>query len=222
MSRKSYDWFTHRRRTKALELAHYQILKAFETVTLLYKATQSFSEKNFKETKKYIENLYKTEERVDQLRSEVFMELSKGIALVADYREDLLNVVKRADTLADHTKDAARCIEMLSNVDIPKELTDKTVLMTGKLVDITQVLISCIEKISSNPKEAINEAKKAEAIEHEIDQEYFKTKCLLIKYGLSMNKGAVVIFDDLTEFIEQAADKCADTADYIRILSSRE
>lgn len=222
MSRKSYDWFTPRHRTRALELAHYQISKAFETVTWLYKATQSFSEKNHKQAKEYIKNLYKTEERVDQLRAEVFMELSKGITLVADYREDLLNVVKRADTLADHTKDAARCLEMLSKADIPKELTDKTVLMTGKLVDISQVLISCIEKISTNSKEAMNEAKKVEVIEHVIDAEYFKTKCLLVKYGLSMNKGAVVIFDDLIEFIEQAADKCADTADYIRILSSRE
>jgi len=31
-----------------------------------------------------------------------------------------------------------------------------------------------------------------------------------------------VIFDDLIEFIEQAADMCADTADYILILSSSE
>jgi hypothetical protein len=37
-----------------------------------------------------------------------------------------------------------------------------------------------------------------------------------------MNVGAMVIFDDLIEFIEQAADMCADTADYIVILSSRD
>jgi uncharacterized protein Yka (UPF0111/DUF47 family) len=36
-----------------------------------------------------------------------------------------------------------------------------------------------------------------------------------------MNPGALVIYDDLIEFIEQAADMCADTADYIVILSSR-
>jgi hypothetical protein len=43
-----------------------------------------------------------------------------------------------------------------------------------------------------------------------------------VKYGEEMNCGAMVIFDDLVEFIEQAADMCADTADYIVILSSRE
>ena len=220
--RKSFDWFTQRRRTRGLELAHDQITKAFDTVIWLHKATKSFSEKNQKEAKEYIENLYKTEECVDKLRVNVFKELSEGTALVADYREDLLHVVKRADTLADHTKDAARCLEMLSEADIPKELTDKTVLMTGKLVDITQMLRGCIEKVSANSQEAINDAKKVEEIERVIDIEYLKTKSLFVKYGVSMNRGAMVIFDDLIEFIEHAADNCADTADYIRVLSSRE
>jgi predicted phosphate transport protein (TIGR00153 family) len=150
------------------------------------------------------------------------MELSKGAALVADYREDLLHLVKRLDTLADHTKDAARCLEMLSGADIPQELSDKTVFMTGKLVDTAQTLRSSIEKISSNPMEAIKEAKQVGDIEHAIDVEYLKTKSLFVKYGANINCGAMVIFDDLIEFIEQAADMCADTADYILILSSRE
>ena len=220
--RKSFDWFTQRSRTRGFALAHDQITKAFETVTWLYKATQSFAEKNHKEAKEYIESLYETEEDVDKLRADVFMELSKGTALVADYREDLLHVVKRADTLADHTKDAARCLEMLSEADMPNELTEKMVLMTRKLVDITQILSGCIEKISTNSKEAINDAKKVEQIEHAIDDEYLKTKRLFVKYGVNMNRGAMVILDDLIEFIEQAADNCADTADYIRVLSSRE
>jgi len=222
MEKKSYDWFEQRRKTRGLELAHDQITKAFDTVTWLQKATKSFSEKNFKDTKKYIENLYKAEEEVDLLRTDVFMELSKGAALVADYREDLLHLVKRLDTLADHTKDAARCLEMLGETEIPKELADKTVFMTSKLVETAQTLRGSIEKISSAPNEAIKEAKKVGEIEHYIDAEYLKAKGLFVKYGTSINCGAMVIFDDLIEFIEQAADMCADTADYILVLSSRE
>ncbi|MCW4000291.1 MAG: DUF47 domain-containing protein [Candidatus Bathyarchaeota archaeon] len=222
MERKSYDWFEQRRRTRGLELAHDQITKAFDTVTWLQKATKSFSEKNMKDAKKYVENLYKAEEEVDTLRTDVFMELSKGAALVADYREDLLHLVKRLDTLADHTKDAARCLEMLLGSDIPSELTDKTVIMTSKLVDTAQTLRNSIEKISSAPNEAIREAKKVGEIEHAIDEEYLRAKSLFVKYGAEINCGALVIFDDLIEFIEQAADMCADTADYILVLSSRE
>jgi uncharacterized protein Yka (UPF0111/DUF47 family) len=131
-------------------------------------------------------------------------------------------VVKRLDTLADHVKDAARCLEMLYETEIPKELMDKTVFMTSKLVETAQTLRGSIEKISSAPNEAIREAKKVGDIEHSIDDEYLKAKGLFVKYGVEMNSGAMVIFDDLIEFIEQAADMCADTADYILVLSSRE
>jgi predicted phosphate transport protein (TIGR00153 family) len=222
LERRSYNWFEKRRKTKGLELAHEQISKAFETVTWLHKATESFSEGNFTEAKKHIENLYKAEEEVDKLRSEVFMELSKGIALVADYREDLLHVVKRLDTMADHTKDAARCLEMLKDAKIPSELCEKTVFMTSKLVETAQTLRNSIEKISANPAEAIEQAKKVGEIEHVLDEEYLKTKSLFVKYGVEMNSGSMVIFDDLIEFLEAAADMCADTADYIIVLSSRE
>ena len=67
MEKKSYDWFEQRRKTRGLELAHEQITKAFDTVTWLHKATKAFSEKNFKDSKKYIDNLYVAEEEVDTL-----------------------------------------------------------------------------------------------------------------------------------------------------------
>ncbi len=222
VERRSYNWFEKRRKTKGLELAHEQITKAFDTVTWLHKAIKSFSERNLAEAKTYVENLYKAEEEVDKLRADVFTELSKGAALVADYREDLLHLVKRLDTLADHTKDAARCLEMLGETEIPEELGEKTVFMTLKLVEAAQTLRSSIEKISSNPAEAMEQAKKVGDIEHALDEEYLRAKSLFVKYGTKINCGAMVIFDDLIEFIEHAADMCADTADYIVVLSSRE
>ena len=221
MEKRSYGWFERRRKTKALELAYDQIRKAFDTVTWLNKAMKSYSQRNFEQAKKYVENLYADEEEVDKLRTEVFTELSKGAALVADYREDLLHLVKRLDTLADHTKDAARCIEMLGETEIPEELTQKTVFMTSKLVETAQTLQISIEKISPNPPDAIAQAKKVGELEHDLDVEYLKAKTLFVKYGDEINCGAMVIFDDLIEFIEHAADMCADTADYIIVLSSQ-
>ena len=217
---RNYDWFTQRRRARGLQLAHDQITKSFETVPLLHEAAQSFAEGNIKEAKTTLETLYANEECVDQLRTSAFLELSKGAALVADYREDLLHLVKRADMLADYTKDAARCFEMLSEADIPQELCNKTLLMTGKLVQIVGILRNSVDHMSS--AQVIKETEKVEEIEHEVDTEYLKTKHLFVKYGAQMNRGAIVIFDDLIEFIEHASDVCADMADYIKTLSSRE
>jgi len=222
LEKRSYAWFERRRRTKALDLAHEQITKALDTVNLLHQAVQSISESSTKQAMQRIENLFKSEEEVDRLRLEVFKELSKGAALFADYREDLLHLVKRLDTLADHVKDAARCLEMLADVKLPQELCTDTVNMTGKLVECAQALRESIEKLSVSPDEAVKGANKVEDLEHDVDVIYLKTKASFVKHGEEMNCGVMVIFDDLVEFIEQAADMCADTADYIVILSSRE
>lgn len=222
MEKKSYAWFKRRRRTKALDLAQAQITKALDTVTLLHNAVENISKAKKKDAMQHIENLFKVEREVDKLRTEVFKEVSKGTAIFAAYREDILHLVKRLDTLADHVKDAARCIQMLADSKIPKELWKTTVHTTSTLVECANTLRGSIGKIAVDPKAAIKGAKKVEKIENQIDKDYIKTKPLFIKYAEEMNCGAIVIFNELIEFIEHAADMCADTADYIVILASTE
>lgn len=222
LEKKSYTWFERRRRTKALDLAQKQITKALDTVTLLHYTVQNMSKAKKKEAMRHVDNIFRTEKEVDKLRTEVFRELSKGAALFAEYREDLMHLVKRLDTLADHVKDAARCTKMLVDAEIPNELWEKTVHMVSTLVECAQALRGSIEKIAVDSRGAIKGAKKVEQIEGKIDEEYLETKSLFVKYGDQMNSGTMVIFDDLVEFIEHAADMCADTADYIVILASRE
>ena len=222
MAKKSYAWFERHRRTKLLDLAQEQITTALDTVTLLHKAMQQIAAAKVKESMDTVEKLFKVEEEIDRLRAEVFKELSKGAALFADYREDLLHLVKRLDTFADHVKDAARCIKMLGDSKIPDELWSRTVNITSTLVDCATALRSSIKNISANPTEAVKGAKQVDAIEAGIDKEYLETKSLFIKYAEQINGGALIIFDDMIEFLEEAADMCADTADYIVTLASAE
>lgn len=222
MEKGSYAWFERRRKTKALELAQQQIMKALDTVTLLHQATLNLAQGLKEEADKRIQCLFQTEEEVDKLRREVFKEMSKHTALSADYREDILHLVKRLDTIADHVKDAARCLKILQDTQLPQELFQNTLKMTSTLAECTSALRTSIEKISSAPQEAIKHSAKVEEIENEIDKEYINIKKLFITHGKQMNIGTLIIFDDLIEFIEQAADMCADTADYIITLSNRE
>ena len=220
MAKKSYAWFEKNRRTKLLELAQKQITTALDTVTLLNQAMENVSKTKMNEAKQHIEKLFVVEEEIDHLRTEVFKELSKGAALFADYREDLLHLVKRLDTFADHVKDAARCIVMLGDTKIPDPLWVKAVHITSTLVDCATALRSSIQNISSNPEDAMKGAHKVEEIEAGIDREYLETKSMFIKYAEQINSGALIIFDDMIEFLEEAADMCADTADYIVTLAS--
>lgn len=222
MEKGSYTWFEKRRKTKALELAQQQIIKAIDTATLLHQAVQSLVQGTKKDVDQRIRYLFQTEEEVDKLRREVFKEMSKHTALTADYREDILHLVKRLDTLADHVKDAARCLGILQDTQIPQEVIQNTLDMTSALVECTSALRTSIEKISSAPTEAIRHSTKVEEIENKIDKEYINIKKLLVNHAKQMNTGAIIILDDLIEFIEQASDMSADTADYIITLSSKE
>jgi predicted phosphate transport protein (TIGR00153 family) len=222
LAKKSYAWFERSRRTKLLDLAQEQITTALDTVNLLNNAMKETSKAKISEAKQYIDKLFVVEEEIDHLRTEVFKELSKGAALFADYREDLLHLVKRLDTFADHVKDSARCLVMLGTTKIPDELWSKALHITSTLVNCATALRSSIENISANPAEAMKGAHKVEEIEAGIDKEYLETKTLFIKYGDQLNTGVMIIFDDMIEFLEEAADMCADTADYIVTLASAE
>jgi predicted phosphate transport protein (TIGR00153 family) len=222
MEKRSYSWFERRRRTEALNLAQNQITKALDTTALLHKAMQQYKEEKIIDALKSIENLFKAEEDVDGLRREIFREMSKDGAMYDESREDLLHLVKRLDTLADYVKDAARCLKMLADTKIPKELLEKTVYMTSMLMECAVTLRASFEKITEDAAAATSKAKEVEQIEHEVDTTYLETKPLFVKYAQQMNCGSMVIFDDMIEFIEQAADMCADTADYIVILAGRE
>jgi len=57
-------------------------------------------------------------------------------------------------------------------------------------------------------------------IEGLIDKDYLETKKMFLKYASQVDSGTLVILNNLAEFIEQAADMCADTADYIVVLAS--
>jgi predicted phosphate transport protein (TIGR00153 family) len=222
LAKKSYAWFERKRKTKVLDLTQEQITKALDTVTLLHQLIQNVSESKTKDATQRFEHLYKVEKEVDMLRTEVFKELSKGTAVFTEYREDLMHLVKRLDTLADYVKDAARCTKILSDFEIPTELWKQAAHTTGTLVECAIALRASIEKISADPAAAIKNAAKVEQIENEIDQDYITNKSLLIRHSEQTNCGAIAIFNDLFEFIEQAADMCADTADYIVIIAGEE
>jgi predicted phosphate transport protein (TIGR00153 family) len=221
MAKKSYSWFESRRKTNVLNLAQEQITKALDTVTLLHKAIKSASQGRKEETKTFLDKLSREEEEVDNLRKSVFKEMT-NVALSAEFREDLLHLVKRLDVMADHAKDSARSVLVLLDANVPDEIWKMNVNVAEALVEIATTLSSSIENLGAEPVRAKEIAKKVDEMEGRIDEDYLETKKLFIKYGREVDAGTLLLLDDLIEFMEQAADMCADTADYIAVLASEE
>jgi len=219
LAKGSFAWFEKRRKTDALNLAQEQITKALDTASLLYKAIQTASKGKKEETKALIEKLSREEEEVDNLRRSVFKELT-NVAVAVEFREDLMHLVKRLDVMADYVKDASRSIMVLLETSVPKEVWDVNLRVAEALVQSATTLSSSIEKLGTDPAGAKELAEKVNEVEGRIDRDYLNMKKMFIRYAHQVDPGTLLILNNLIEFMEQAADMCADTADYIALLAS--
>lgn len=221
-SRSLLSWFEKRRQSRTLSLAQNQIMKVFDTVTELDKATHLFSEDKAG-AQKCIERLFVNEVEIDQLRRAVFGELTKG-TLPSKYREDLKALVGRLDRLADFVKDAARSINILiqANTVVPQAFVDIFAQMTTSLVECTALLRTSIEALGENPVKAVEYARKVDEVEGRIDDGHLQVKIAFITSTEQVNAPTFLVLKDLADSIEQAADMCADTADFLLILAQGE
>jgi uncharacterized protein Yka (UPF0111/DUF47 family) len=131
-----------------------------------------------------------------------------------------MHLVKRLDVMADFVKDSARSVMLLMETSIPSEIWEMNVKIADALVKSATTLLSSIEKLGTDPARARELAKEVDKIEGLIDKNYIEIKQLFIKHTRQVDPATLLILDNLAEFMEQASDTCADTADYVSLLAS--
>lgn len=211
-------WFAQRRKSKVLEIADRQMTLAIDTVVELGKSINAALNGNKKQALESIERLSTTEHEIDELRRTIFEELTRG-SMPSKDREDIMHLVKRLDDMADHVKDAARAVLLLLEAKVPREMWEHFVETSEDLVACASTLRKAIEKLGTNPPEAMELAKKIDEIEGRVDEKYLKAKKLLLKNSNKMDAATISLVKDLIEEMEHVADSCDDIADYVRILT---
>ena len=213
-------WFEKRLKSKSLGLARREVVAAFDTVTELRETIEAASKGDRPRTESATKRLFSKENEVDNLRRALFAELAKGSLEHTD-REDIMRLMKRIDDLADHVKDSARSIRLLERVEVPRAIWDSFAEMATDLVECADTLRASISDLDRDIGKAVKEAEQVEIVESRLDEGHMKTRSLFIKYSKSVDPAVLMILKDLADFIEQAADTCADTADYVRVLAAR-
>jgi len=211
-------WFEKRRKIRVLDIAYRQMTLALDTVNDLEKAVKEVSVGKIDSAEKTISRLFLIEEEIDNLRRRVFEELTKG-SLPSRDREDIMHLVKRLDVMADHVKDSARNVLILVGYEIPKDLWDIYSQMSSDVVRCASTLRESLKKLNEDPSEARAMSLRVEDFEKAVDERYLEAKAQLLRYGEKINPSILMILKDLAESMESVADSCADTADYVRILT---
>lgn len=211
-------WFEKRRKGKVLDLAYRQMTIALDTATDLEAAIKAVGAGEKDKAKRTIERLFGIEEEIDALRRTVFEELTKG-NLPPKERQDIMLLVRNLDMMADHVKDSARNVLVLAEVEIPKEMWKVYHEMSTGVVQIAAVLGESLKNLLEDPSKARAMSERVENEENKIDKKFLEIKSLLLKYGNEINPAALLLLKDLLDSMEQAADSCADTGDYLRLLT---
>ncbi|MEM2092628.1 MAG: DUF47 family protein [Candidatus Bathyarchaeia archaeon] len=210
-------WFEKRRKNKVLDIAYRQMTLALDTVNDLERAIKAIFSNDRSSAKTTIERLFLIEEEIDNLRRAVFEELSRGNLPPRD-REDIMHLVKRLDVMADFVKDSARSIMILLDAEVPEEIWKAFLEMSMGVVRCAATLKESLKLLSENPSEARSLSLKVEEEENKVDKQHLAIKGLLLKYGDKINPSVLIVLKDLADYMEDAADSCADVGDYIRVL----
>jgi uncharacterized protein Yka (UPF0111/DUF47 family) len=120
--------------------------------------------------------------------------------------------------MADHIKDSARNVLVLLDTDVPKEIWVAFSEMSSLLVRTAATLRESLKNLGVDNAKAREMSEKVEEEENKVDKKFLEIKILLLKYG-NLNPVVLMILKDLLDSMEEAADSCADTGDYIRILT---
>jgi predicted phosphate transport protein (TIGR00153 family) len=215
-------WFAKRRKSKVLEIADRQMILAIDTVIELKKSINFALNGNKQKAIAAFEKLSTIEHEIDELRRIVFEELTRGSLGLKD-REDIMHLVKRLDQMADHVKDASRAVVILLEAEVPKKMWQQFAETAKELVDIATTLRKAIEQLGIDPAKAMDLAKQIDIIEGKVDEQYLKSKAMLLEHSKETDAATILLLKDLIEEMEHIADACDDTADYVRILTvSRE
>jgi predicted phosphate transport protein (TIGR00153 family) len=212
-------WFEKRRETKALTTVQRHLALTMGIVEDLDKAIAAAIGNEEKEMRKCVERVASSEKEADTLRRKVMDEISKG-ELSATDREDLMDLVKRVDMVADWSRESTRILGAIPMTEVPKSIKDEITIMVNSVRECASSLQKCVNKMMTKPEEALQAADAVEREEEKVDDIHEKARILMGREDLP-RAGVAVLISQLFEAIEMIADSCEDACDQIRIIIVR-
>jgi predicted phosphate transport protein (TIGR00153 family) len=212
-------WFEKRRETKALSTIQRHLALTTGIVEDLESAIKAATNNEEKEMRKCIERVTNSEREADKLRRRVMDEISKG-ELSPNDREDLMDLVKRVDMVADWSRESTRVLGAIPMEHVPNSIKSEFIEMVKSVKGCAVSVQKCVDKMMTKPEEALQAADTVEREEEKVDDIHEKARILLGKEDLP-RAGVAVLVSQLFEAIEMIADSCEDTCDQVRVIMVR-
>ena len=222
MAKRLFGWFAPKRGENVLKMVEAHLELTENAVSSLYKLVEAAASEAGDETKKLYDSLSELEMKADEMRRDMVEELTKG-EMFPEEREDLMELVRAVDWIADWSKEAGRILVIIPFDKAPEEMKKAAQDMCRANLDCVSILAKCIHELhSSNPKEALNLANQVEMLEEELDELYsIARKHLATMEFPDYSTGALILLNEFLDALETVADWCENTADIVRAIAVR-
>jgi len=222
MSRRLFGWFAPKRGENVLKMVEEHLELTQNAVMDLYKMVEASANCLENDCKNFFESVSQLEMKADALRRTMVEELTKS-EMFPEEREDLMELVRAVDWVADWAREAGRILVIIPFDKAPDEMKQAAFNMCKANVDCVGVLADCVRTLhEKNPTEALSLADKVEILEEELDELYSVARGHLanLEYpGFSV--GALILLNEFLDALETIADWCENTADIVRAIAVR-
>lgn len=221
MSRRLFGWFAPKRGEEVLVMVEKHLELTKNAVLSLHRMVEHKAECNLDECKVAFLDISRMEMEADELRRKMVEELTKG-EMFPEERDDLMEMVRAVDWIADWSKEAGRILSSIPFEKAPDEIKTATLNMVKANVDCVEVLSKAIKMLPKNPLEALSLADEVEMLEETVDDLYGEVRTHFATLEFSeFSTGSLILMNEFFDAVETIADWCENTADIVRAISVR-
>jgi predicted phosphate transport protein (TIGR00153 family) len=192
-----------------------------KAVLALYKMVEVAADSDTGASKQAFLDISEMEMAADNLRRNMVRELTEG-DMFPEERDDLMELVRAADWIADWSKEAGRILNTIPFEKTTDEIKTATLNMVKANVDCVKVLKQSIDMLPKDPQKSLSLADEVEMLEETIDDLYGEVRYLFATQELpEFSTGALILLNEFFDAVETIADWSENTADIVRAIAVR-
>lgn len=203
---------------RALSVCQDHIRKVLEIARKVPQMVDCFAADDKDTARQVFAEIKKTEEEVDKARRIVSQELAQIGAILIN-REDFLRFTNLTSEIADFCEGLT--FWLLSIMErgwkVPADIKNDLVKLAEATLDTVIKLRETAMTLSYGPEKTLEKAREVETAERAVDEIYRKLEVKIINSNLEIP--VMLLLKDITQLLENAADKAEDASDAARILS---
>jgi len=220
MSKRLLRWFGGHENVIILKMVNEHLELTENTVQALYNMVCTACE-GPKEKEALYNEISEFEMKADQLRRDMISILT-GLAVPPEERQDLMELVRAVDWVADWAREAGRILLIIPFEEAPDEIKESAQDMSKATTRCVALLADCINMLQEDRMRAIELADEVEIMEEDIDELYAIARSHIVSLEFPAFKiGQLILMNQFFDALETIADWCENTVDIVRAIAVR-